>query len=72
MSDTDYLKCLCQICGGSIEFPQTGIGEIFECPHCGGQTKLVSTADNFPPKSIGKNAVIAFSILSFSFWSRLA
>jgi hypothetical protein len=50
MSDADYLKCPCQNCGGSIEFPTSGIGEIINCPHCGEQTKLVS------PKLVGKSA----------------
>jgi uncharacterized paraquat-inducible protein A len=41
MSDADYLKGECQKCGGCIEFPASGVGELVVCPHCGEQTKLV-------------------------------
>jgi hypothetical protein len=60
MSDTGYLKCSCQKCGGHIEFPPGGIGEMVDCPHCGEQTKLVSTA----ARSGRKNAVVAGLILT--------
>jgi hypothetical protein len=59
MSEADYLKCSCQKCGGNIEFPSSGLGETVDCPHCGKQTKLVST----PAKSGRKNALVAGSIL---------
>ena len=42
-----------------MEFPPDGIGELVDCPHCGEQTKLVST----PAKSGRKNAVVAGLIL---------
>jgi hypothetical protein len=58
MSDADYLKCPCQNCGGSIEFPASGVGEVINCPHCGEQTKLVST------NSVGKLAIIVGLVLS--------
>jgi hypothetical protein len=60
MSDADYLKCPCQNCGGSIAFPAGGVGEVINCPHCGEQTKLVST----PSKSVGKSAISIGLILS--------
>jgi hypothetical protein len=40
MSDTVYLKCPCQKCGGVLEFPADGVGDWVDCPHCGAQTKL--------------------------------
>jgi hypothetical protein len=40
MSETKYLKCPCQKCGGSIEFPTRGIGSAVNCPHCGEKTTL--------------------------------
>lgn len=60
MSDADYLKCPCQKCGGPIEFPVSGAGDLIDCPHCGEQTKLVSS------KSVGKSAIgvgLVFSVL---------
>ncbi len=43
MSQSDYLKCPCQSCGQSIEFPASGIGRSTPCPHCG-QATLLSIA----------------------------
>lgn len=63
MNEADYLKCLCQICGGSIEFPSDGIGERVKCPHCGEQTELNSTPVDAPPKPGGKFAVVAGTVL---------
>jgi hypothetical protein len=40
MSDAKYLKCPCQKCGGSIEFPAAGLGVGINCPHCGERTIL--------------------------------
>lgn len=40
MSETSHLKCPCQKCGESIEFPADGIGLSATCPHCGEQTML--------------------------------
>lgn len=39
-----YLKCACQSCGAHIEFPETGIGEVVDCPHCGAKTTLTAPA----------------------------
>jgi hypothetical protein len=36
-----YLKCVCQHCGGHIEFPSEGAGRTVECPHCRWSTVLV-------------------------------
>jgi hypothetical protein len=58
MSDADYLKCPCQKCGGPIEFPASGVDEVINCPHCGAQTKLVSS------KSVGKFAISIGLVLS--------
>jgi hypothetical protein len=62
MSENDYLKCRCQKCGGRIEFPRGGIGEMAECPHCGEQVRLVSTR----AWRGGKKITIAGSALIFS------
>ena len=40
MSEKKYLKCPCQKCGSSIEFPAHGIGAAVDCPHCGQKTTL--------------------------------
>lgn len=40
MSETPFLKCPCQHCGGSIEFPAHGVGLAIDCPHCATRTKL--------------------------------
>lgn len=40
MSETKYLKCPCQKCGDSIEFPARGIGTAVNCPHCEEKTTL--------------------------------
>jgi DNA-directed RNA polymerase subunit RPC12/RpoP len=45
-----YLKCSCQACGAHIEFPEAGIGEVVDCPHCGAKTTLSAPA----PKSSWK------------------
>jgi hypothetical protein len=58
MSDPDYSKSSCQKCGGSLEFPASGMGEVTDCPHCGEQTKLVS------PKHDGKFAISVGLVLS--------
>ena len=42
MSETQHLKCPCQHCGGSIEFPAEGIGAAINCPHCGETTTLLA------------------------------
>jgi hypothetical protein len=37
---TSYAKCSCQHCGGHIEFPAEGAGQVVKCPHCGWDTFL--------------------------------
>lgn len=39
-----YLKCVCQNCGGHIEFPSSGSGQTVPCPHCGWATVLIDKA----------------------------
>ena len=51
MSETPFLKCPCQHCGGSIEFPEHGVGFAIDCPHCGARTQL------FRPDSVAEEAV---------------
>jgi hypothetical protein len=50
MSETKYLKCSCQKCGASIEFPIHGTGSVVPCPHCGERTTL------FVPPTVGSSA----------------
>ena len=40
MSDQPFLKCACQNCGGSIEFPAQGVGLNVQCPHCSQKSVL--------------------------------
>src|SRR5262245_55964147 len=40
MSESTHLKCPCQHCGSSIEFPSHGVGLTIDCPHCAGKTVL--------------------------------
>jgi hypothetical protein len=37
-----YSKCLCNNCGGHIEFPIEGAGSTVSCPHCNWPTLLVA------------------------------
>jgi hypothetical protein len=63
MSDNDYLKCSCEKCGGHIEFSPVGVGQLVDCPHCGGQTQLISISDKSPAKSGGKFVIVGGLIL---------
>lgn len=42
MSDSGYLKCACEKCGGHIEFPSAGVGQTIPCPRCGAPTILLA------------------------------
>jgi len=44
MSEPDYLKCHCQNCRNSIEFPAAGLGQTISCPHCDQPTMLSADA----------------------------
>jgi hypothetical protein len=37
-----FAKCICQHCGGHIEFPVHGVGQTISCPHCNWPTILLS------------------------------
>jgi hypothetical protein len=49
MSESNHLKCPCQYCGESIEFPVDGLGQTTACPHCGSETVLLVTAASETP-----------------------
>lgn len=49
MSEPNHLKCPCQQCGGSIEFPADGLGQTTACPHCGSETALLVAAESETP-----------------------
>ena len=53
MSESSHLKCPCQQCGGSIEFPTDGIGLSATCPHCGAETTLLAEATVETSDSLG-------------------
>jgi len=40
MQPENYFKCPCRKCGGHIEFPGDGVGQVIACPHCGQNTEL--------------------------------
>jgi len=40
MSETTYLKGVCQHCDGHLEFPADAVGNAIPCPHCGQSTEL--------------------------------
>jgi len=63
MSSGDYKKCACASCGGHIEFPPGRAGELIDCPHCGGQTKLISTLDNPRAEPARKSANVICAVL---------
>ena len=52
MTDTGYLKCACQSCGGHLEFPPSGSGMTIDCPHCGGKTTLSSPSPAAAPAEV--------------------
>jgi hypothetical protein len=68
MSDTGYAKGLCQRCGGHLEFPTTGLGLTVDCPHCGGQTTLISgppdiaASDGKSPARPGSKAPVLWGL----------
>jgi hypothetical protein len=49
-----YSKCVCQHCGGHIEFPTEGAGRTIPCPHC--QWKTVLTISHAPAVEVGGGA----------------
>jgi hypothetical protein len=63
MSNSEYQKCACLNCGGNIEFPSGRAGELVDCPHCGGQTKLVSAPENPGALPTRKSANVIGAIL---------
>ena len=56
MSETSHLKCPCQHCGGSIEFPTDGLGQLATCPHCGAETTLFAPVAAESPDPSGAAA----------------
>jgi hypothetical protein len=39
-TEDGYIKCPCNNCDNSIEFPAHGVGQTIACPHCGMETTL--------------------------------
>lgn len=48
MSEEAFLKCACSYCQGRIEFPAHALGITATCPHCGVETRLVTTEPGPP------------------------
>ncbi len=44
-----FIQMDCPLCEGSIEFPENGVGESVECPHCGKLIALVNPHRKKPP-----------------------
>jgi hypothetical protein len=66
-SDERYAKCVCQHCGGHIEFPSEGAGRTVPCPHCQWPTVLAAPAATVPVgggATARKRIVPAFLIAS--------
>ncbi len=58
MSETKFLRGVCQHCGGPIEFPAEAVGTATTCPHCGQDTELVlSLGETEPAKAPVKTIV---------------
>ena len=52
VSAEHYIKSQCPSCGEFIEFPEHGLGETIECPHCKEQIELKRTSLLNSEKSI--------------------
>ena len=70
MSEPNYLKCHCQNCRNSIEFPAAGLGQTTTCPHCGQPTVLAADASDafeipsaLAPQSRGKIVGVSLAVL---------
>lgn len=57
--DGVFVKSACTNCGGSIEFPEHGLGETIDCPHCGEKIELAL------PKSNRRPAYLIFVWMAF-------
>jgi len=61
-----FAKCVCQHCGGHIEFPAHGAGQKIDCPHCKWPTML--SVSKAPSVEVGggraarKRVYMAFAI----------
>jgi len=63
MSVENYVKMDCPHCGGSIEFPAHGLGEIIDCPHCAEQIQLLQPSKSGAPMKLIITACIALSAI---------
>lgn len=52
MSAEIYLKISCPSCNGHVEFPASVIGQLVDCPHCGGAIFLADPKAAF--RNVGK------------------
>jgi hypothetical protein len=66
MPDENLLKCPCQKCGGHIQFPNDGVGQIISCPHCGAKTTLFFATDisgDAPPAAVPRRQRTSLAFL---------
>ncbi len=54
-AEPGFIKCLCQHCGGHLEFAAGLVGDTVACPHCGRTTYLVMEAR--PPAGADLSAI---------------
>jgi len=64
MSETKFLKCGCEHCGGHIEYPAEAAGSTTECPHCKWQTTLTVEAPSVGAREPRRTWVV-WAILGF-------
>jgi hypothetical protein len=72
MSEPDHLKCPCQQCGDTIEFPGDGLGQWATCPHCGAETMLFDAATLETPDGSHANDSAASSSKQTLLWIAVA
>jgi predicted RNA-binding Zn-ribbon protein involved in translation (DUF1610 family) len=52
MHQEKYFKASCDLCGAHIEFPDTAVGRMINCPHCGERTQLRSNTKPGLPDTV--------------------
>jgi hypothetical protein len=63
MSNHEFVKGECRLCGGHLEFPAEAIGKTIACPHCGQSIELQATESK--PKAGGRRLwVIGIALLA--------
>ena len=66
--EVNYIKASCPHCAGTIEFPEQGVGETIDCPHCSTKFELAlpkSSHETSRKPSIGIFLWAGFIALTF-------